>query len=260
RLTWPADPAGCDRLYWCAMPVVYACICPPALPDDGALTREALDRVAAELRMYEPDAAVLIARQGAVLPRAIQVATGDAERWAAIVARLKDEVGREAIPFNLAISRSSVLGAPFVDALGDADALSIGVSSLSPREHLDFGRALGRALAGDEWRTALVCTATLAGTADARLARLFDRQYRRAIDEWDVKWLTNVDATFRRSAAEDAVAQTAVLMGALSAYRIQPRVLSYERPDGAGCLVAAIDVLGSRRERQAAREASVRRR
>jgi aromatic ring-opening dioxygenase LigB subunit len=241
------------------MPVVYACICPPEPPAAGARATEALDRVVAELRMQEPETVVVIARQGAVLPRAIQVATGDAERSGAIAARLKDEVGPNAIPFKLAIGRwPAVIAAPIVEVLGDTDILSIGVSSLSLREHLDFGRALGRALAGDERRTALICAARLSNARDARLARLFDRQYRRAIEEWDVKWLANVDSAFRRSAAEDAIAQTAVLMGALSGYRIQPRVLSYERADAAGCLVAAIDVLGSRRERPRAQESAVR--
>jgi aromatic ring-opening dioxygenase LigB subunit len=78
--------------------------------------------------------------------------------------------------------------------------------------------------------------------------KVFDDQYRRAIEAWDVKWVTHLDSSFRRRAAEDAAPQTAVLMGALSGYRVQPRILSYEGPFGVGYLVAAIDVLGVRRK------------
>ncbi len=63
-----------------------------------------------------------------------------------------------------------------------------------------------------------------------------------------MKWLVRLDSAYRRDAAENSVPQTAVLMGALSGYRIQPRLLSYESPFGVGRLVAAIDVLGPRRK------------
>ena len=35
--------------------------------------------------------------------------------------------------------------------------------------------------------------------------KLFDEHYRRAIEEWDVKWLVHLESEFRRHAAEDAV-------------------------------------------------------
>jgi aromatic ring-opening dioxygenase LigB subunit len=96
----------------------------------------------------------------------------------------------------------------------------------------------------------LVCEVELARGADPATG-VFDKQYRRAIEDWDVKWLVGLDRELRRRAGEDAVAQTAVLMGALSPYRIQPRVLAYERSSAGGQLVAAIDVLGLRRRQRA---------
>jgi hypothetical protein len=75
---------------------------------------------------------------------------------------------------------------------------------------------------------------------------VFERHYQRAIEEWDVRWLAGLDAESRRLAGEDAVAQTAVLMGALSGARISARLLAHE----AGALVAAIEVLGPRRGRR----------
>ena len=87
----------------------------------------------------------------------------------------------------------------------------------------------------------------------------FDERYRQAVEEWDVDWMLHVDTSFRHHAAEDAVPQTSLLMGALSDLEVQPRVLSYEGPFGVGYLVAAIDVLGPREageaETAAARDA-----
>jgi aromatic ring-opening dioxygenase LigB subunit len=131
-------------------------------------------------------------------------------------------------------------------------------SRLEPRFHFDFGRAIARAVGGYERRVAFICSADLshALASDAPsgydpAGKLFDDHYRRAVEAWDVKWLVRLDSGFRREAAEDAVAQTAILMGAMSDYRVQPRVLSYEGPFGVGYLVAAIDVVGPRRKERA---------
>jgi aromatic ring-opening dioxygenase LigB subunit len=140
------------------------------------------------------------------------------------------------------------------EALAGARLLPINISWLEPRFHFDLGRAIGRALAGYDRRVAFVCSVDLshALSPDApssfdRAGAVFDERYRRTIDTWDVKWLVNLESSFRGHAAEDAVPQTAILMGALSSYSIQPRVLSYESPFGVGYLVAAIDILGPRR-------------
>jgi hypothetical protein len=242
------------------MAIVYACICPPTADPDAPRTVEALEGVEAELRAHLAELTVVISREGTVLPRAIQVATGHDDRSRRVAALLRDELPRDAVPFRVALESGSPPSVPLSEGLGSAGWLSVQVASLSLREHLEIGRALGRALAGDEPRTALVCVAALASTGDERRARQFDRQYRRAIEEWDVKWLTNIDAAFRRSASESAVAQTAVLMGALSGCRIQPRVVSCGRADGEGWMIAAIDVAGPRRDREKHPEPSARRR
>ncbi len=138
--------------------------------------------------------------------------------------------------------------------MAEASLLPMTPSPLEPRFHFEFGRAIGRAVEGYERRVAFVCSADLshALSPDAPerydpAGKVFDERYRRTIEEWDVKWLVGLDSDFRTHAAEDAVAQTAILMGALSGCRIQSRVLSYEAPFGVGYLVAAIDILGTRR-------------
>jgi hypothetical protein len=132
---------------------------------------------------------------------------------------------------------------------GAAALLPVACSLLDARYHFEFGRAIARALDGYEPSVAAVCEVETsrppgAGGRFDPAAGSFDQQYRRAIERWDVKWLLHLDAEFRRSANESAVAQTAVLMGTLSGSRIQPRVLAQHQ----GQIVAAIDVLGPRRK------------
>ena len=227
------------------MPVVYACVCPPTPPPDAPLTGAALERAAAELAGQRPDIIVVIARGAGMLPRAIGLVTDGVDD---IARRIAEEARRDLVPVELLRRwEPPAVLSQLKETLGAIALLPIAVSSLSPQLHFEFGRAAGRVLAADQRRSALVCAGRLSSAEDVRQARLFDKQYRQAIEDWNVKWAVHVDAAFRQRAKEDVVAQTAVLMGVLSGLRIQPRVLSYETPAGTGYLVAAIDVLGPRR-------------
>lgn len=231
------------------MPLVFACICPTELDPAASRTIDALQRLAEELSVAQPETIVLITAQSTVARQSIGLDAGDNERTQALSKRIAEGARESTVPVTIVRHRERPSIIEQLSAsLSEVAVLSISTSSLSIRFHFDFGRALGRALQSEATPTAVVCTATLASTSEARSARLFDSHYRKAIENWDVKWLTHVDSSFRRDAAEACVPQTAVLMGALSGYRIQPRVLSYEAPSGRGLLVAAIDVLGPRRK------------
>jgi hypothetical protein len=252
------------------MPIVYACICPRSsaiVRDDeppAARTIAALHRVAEELAAYRPEMALLMSSGGPAPRGAIGVFVGrDPAGFPAdqeLAARIQSEAAKESLPVEPLLRWDASLEAGCAtplhflrEALADALLLPIAASRLEPRFHFEFGRAIGRAVTSDARRVAFICAGDLShalqpGTPGYdRTGRVFDEHYRRAIENWDVKWLVHLDSGVRQRAAEEAVAQTAVLMGALSPYRIQPRILSYEAPAGAGLLVAAIDVLGPRR-------------
>lgn len=238
------------------MPIVYACIVPNTnAVEDTSRTAGALRRVAEELRALEPETALVATSRGWERRSTMGVVTAQQidgiETDAGLAERVLAEA-RAADAHVVALSRweEGLDGLPALgEALAGARLLAIATARLSPREHFELGRAIARALEGYERRVAIVCAAGLSrATAADEPGRAFDKHYRRAIEEWDVKWLVALDSETRRRAAEDAVAQTAVLMGALSGSRIQPRVLSYEATDGAGELVVAIDVLGLRRK------------
>jgi len=230
-----------------AMPLVYACICPHEAAPEGSRTASALQRVAEELAAFEAETALLVTSRG-----------GQHEAIGVLTAPRAGEHETDKALAHGALAQAATAGvrttelrrwdAPLpypAEALPGAQLVVVTTSWLEPRAHFELGRAAGRAIAEHERRVAIFCAAELSRGNDPA-AGVFDRQYRRAIEDWDVKWLVGLDREFRRLAAEDAVAQTAVLMGALSGSRIQSRVLSYEASEGGGRLVAAIDVLGRR--------------
>jgi hypothetical protein len=226
------------------MPIVYACIQPQS-PGESERTVAACRAVSQELGAYEPELVVAIAAPPE--PHSMIGVSGDAEP----AARAGAEAKKDAIPVEAALHIDDRLAGLLREDIEAAAWLWITTARLGLRFHFEFGRALARAIEREERRIALVCLTDLSRTKDARVARTFDEHYRRAVEEWDVKWLVQLDSETRRRAAEDAAAQTAVLMGALSGCRIQPRVVSYEAPEGGGLLVAAIDVLGPRRREEA---------
>jgi len=145
-----------------------------------------------------------------------------------------------------------------------ARLVTMAISFLSPEAHYALGEAVGRALTRLGRTVAIICSADLshallpgAPNGYDPAGREFDERYRRAVEEWDVDWMLHVDTGFRHHAAEDAVPQTSLLMGALSHLQVRPRVLSYEGPFGVGYLVAAIDVLGPRAAGEAESTAAV---
>jgi AmmeMemoRadiSam system protein A len=244
---------------------------------ETARTIEALRQVAEELGAQQPETVLIISPHGPIQPDAMGISTapraiGGFLQWGAPGVSFTFDNDPEAV--TLLGEEASAAGLPLT-ALEDwglnldwgctvplyylrsgmrgACLVSMTISFLSPQAHYVLGKAVGRALSRLNRRAAIVCSADLshallpgAPNGYDPAGHEFDERYRRAVEDWDVDWMLHVDTGFRHHAAEDAVPQTGLLMGALSHLQVRPRVLSYEGPFGVGYLVAAIDVLGPR--------------
>lgn len=129
----------------------------------------------------------------------------------------------------------------------DVKLVALSASGLGPRDHYRLGEAVGRALHMAGRRVAIVgsCDLSHGLTPDAPSGYCpegepFDLDYGRALQGWDVEWILSRSRSQRRLAAEDAVPQTAFVMGTLADHSPTPKVLSYEGPFGVGYLVASI--------------------
>jgi hypothetical protein len=225
------------------MSVVVACICSPR-EDGSAAVQTATDQVARDIAAHRPELALVFASPQRT-PRTTIGLPGHQE--ADLIERVQIEASKESLPITTMRQAElrDALPAALTQALGSASKLPFAVAALEPQVHFRLGRALGRALSSEGRRTALFCVALLSGATRKQhdpAERIFAAHYRHAIEDWDVRWMTHVDSALRRTSRERAVAQTAILMGALSAYRIQARILASDDVQ----IVAAIDVLGPR--------------
>jgi len=244
-------------------------------------TIEALQQVAQDMAAHQPETVLLFSPHGPVDPRAVGILTsptaeGAMARWDApnvrfqyendldAVALVREETARAGLPLT-AIEHWDDGNTAGLDwgctvplyylrpGVGDAKLVPLAPSFLPPQKHYAIGEAIGRALERLGKRTVIICSADLShclapsapGGYDPTGLE-FDDRFQQVVADWDVSWVLETTLEFRRRAAEDAVPQTAMLMGALSHLRVRPRVLSYEGPFGVGYLVAAVDVLGPR--------------
>ncbi len=244
-------------------------------------TIEALQQVAEEMAAHRPETVLIFSPHGPIEPRAVGILTsptaqGTMARWDApdvrfryendldAVALVREEAARADLPL-IAIERWDDGATPGLDwgcavplyylrpGMGDARLVAMTPAFLPPQKHYEIGQAIGRALERLGKRSVIICSADLShalapsapgGFDPAGLE--FDEKFEQAIADWDVSWVLETTRDFRRRAAEDAIPQTAMLMGALSHLRVRPSVLSYEGPFGVGYLVAAVELLGPR--------------
>jgi AmmeMemoRadiSam system protein A len=243
-------------------------------------TLDALDTVAKEIAAIMPETVIIVSPHGPVQPASIGILTapraqGDMGRWDApnVVFDFENDLAAvEAIRkaahaegLSLAPLESWDDGA--IDGLdwgctvplyylrsgfGGARLVAVTPCFQGPQYHYKMGEVIGRALDQLERRAAFVCSADLshclmpgAPGGYNPAGHEFDAAYQDAVATWDVDWVLGAEREFRIRAAEDAISQTAMLMGALSGRRLRPRILSYEGPFGVGYMVAAIDIAGT---------------
>jgi AmmeMemoRadiSam system protein A/AmmeMemoRadiSam system protein B len=261
----------------------YACVSPhpPIIVHEVGQGRErdtqrtidSLQQVAAELASHRPETVLILSPHGPIRYEAMGVlttptASGDFSEWGAPSVEFSFENDAEAV--SLLQEEASAAGLPLTpidrwsldwgctvplyylrEGMADARLVPMTISFLSAKEHYAFGRAVARALSRLGRRSAIICSADLSHALKPGAPNgyhpagpEFDERFCRAVADWDVDWVLSADIDLRRNAAEDAVPQMSLLMGALSDYKVQARVLSYEGPFGVGYMVAAIDIEG----------------
>lgn len=252
---------------------------------DTQKTIDALEQVAREMAQHQPDTAILISPHGPAQPDAFAIlvgpdANGSLDAWDApqvtfafqndveAASLIREEAQRAGVPLE-PLERWSYRDSvgrwcdgldwgctvPLYylrPGLGEAKLVPLCVSYLPPQQHFALGQAVARATERLGKRVVIIASADLSHNLNyGPTGPLFDERIQKAIAEWDVKTVLDMDAGFRQQAAEDAVPSLSFLMGALDGLTARPRVLSYEGPFGVGYLVAAIDIEGPAQARKA---------
>jgi len=242
-------------------------------------TIDALEQVAREMAQHQPETAILISPHGPAQPDAFAIlvgprADGSLAAWDApqvtfafendveAASLIREEAQRAGVslePLERWRHRDSTgrwcdgldwgCTVPLYylrPGLAEAKLVPLCISYLEPQQHFALGQAVARASERLDKRVVIIASADLSHSlAYGPMGALFDEMIERAIAEWDVRTVLEMDVSFRHEAAEDAVPSLSFLMGALDGLTVKPRVLSYEGPFGVGYLVAAIDIEGA---------------
>jgi len=248
-------------------------------------TIDALEQVAREMARHQPQTAILISPHGPAQPDAFGIlvgprADGSLDAWDApqvtfafendvqAASLIREEAQQARVPLEpLERWRYRDSTGRWCDGLdwgctvplyhlrpglGEAKLVPLCISYLSPHQHFALGQAVTQAVERLGKRVVIIAAADLSHNLNhGPLGPLFDEKIQKAIAEWDVNTVLDMDADFRQQAAEDAVLPLSFLMGALDGLRARPHVLSYEGPFGVGYLVAAIDIEGAAEAREA---------
>ena len=239
-------------------------------------TIDALEQMAREMAQHQPETAILISPHGPAKRDAFAIlvgprADGSLAAWDApqvtfafendveAASLIREEAERAGVPLE-PLERWSYRDAAGTwcdgldwgctvplyylrPGLAEAKLVLLSISYLPPEQHFALGQAVARASERLDRRVVIIASADLShNLAYGPLGPLFDEMIERAIAEWDVRTVVEMDLSFRHEAAEDAVSSLSFLMGALDGLTARPRVLSYEGTFGVGYLVAAIDI------------------
>lgn len=241
-------------------------------------TIDALEQVAREMARHQPQTAILISPHGPAQPDAFGIlvgprADGSLDAWDApqvtfafendveAASLIREEARKAGVPLEpLERWRYRDSTGRWCDGLdwgctvplyhlrpglAEAKLVPLCISYLSPRQHFALGQAVSQAVERLGKRVVIIAAADLSHNLNhGPMGPMFDEKIQKAIAEWDVNTVLDMDADFRQQAAEDAVLPLSFLMGALDGLRARPRVLSYEGPFGVGYLVAAVDIEG----------------
>lgn len=266
-------------VFGCAVPH------PPLLvPDVGhgqekaiQATIDALSKLAGELAEARPETLVVISPHGQGHGDAMGVLTGarcagDMRQWGSsipqvtysndldLVAALQHEAEAAHIPLKSIGDKDYQLDwgvmAPMYylgEKVKGLPLVPMTFSYLPLPNHFALGQALSIAAEKCGKRVAVIASGDLSHrlTPSAPAGydpqgQVFDEQVVRAVRERDYESLLNINPQLQERAGECGLRSIIILLGAVEALEVTPRVHSYEGPFGVGYLVASLPVSGPR--------------
>jgi MEMO1 family protein len=153
----------------------------------------------------------------------------------------------ERFPFESMLDHGALVPMYYLHCAGwRGPVLSLSFTTLSRKEHLEFGRSCTAAAERIGRKIAFVASADLSHylSADGPYkfepdAHLFDEQVCAAIKNRDLRAIVDIDQDLRHRAGECGYRSILIAIGAVSE-EATPKLLSYEGPFGVGYLVAIL--------------------
>ena len=263
--------------------LMYGCITPHPpimLPQIGrgreAAMSDSIDamrKVAHELAQKDVDTALIVSPHGTVYPDAMGILTGPfsegtMEQWGAtdmsyqfdsdteLVEALQKEVKDAEIPLrSIGMSRYDLDHGVLVplyfliDVLETRPLVPLSFSMLPLETHLEFGRAIRRAIEHTGKSVAFIASGDLshrllpdAPAGYDPMGQVFDQDLIKAVESLDMGAILDMEPDLVIRAGECGLRSIVTLLGALEGLDVTPEVLSYEGPFGVGYLTASFTV------------------
>lgn len=256
------------------MSIVFAAITPhppillPSVPEQVrerlADTRRAFVELEKELYAAQPDVIVIISAHTGAFPDSFTVNAhphfssnfaefGDLEtkpNWkgATMLATKLSHIPNSPVPVRLIndeiVDHGVGIPALFLTAhLPNVKILPIGFSTLSSKQHLDFGEHIKEMLIPSGVRVAIIASGDLSHTLSARapggfnvLGKKFDHTVQELLFAKNTVGLTNLDPHLIKNSKECGYRSILILLGALKNSDAHFESLCYEYPFGIGYL------------------------
>jgi aromatic ring-opening dioxygenase LigB subunit len=136
------------------------------------------------------------------------------------------------------------------NSLSGARLVPLTFSWLPLLQHFDFGKAIHRAIIQTDRKVAVIASGDMSHRLKAQppygydpASEIFDGTIVRALTEYDVKAILNLDPKVIERAGECGLRSILILLGILDGLKVKSKVLSYEGPFGVGYLVASFEVI-----------------
>jgi aromatic ring-opening dioxygenase LigB subunit len=264
--------------------IVFGCMVPHPpiiVPDIGkggereiSATTKAMEKLADQLSLKKPEAALIISPHGKTAADAMGILTatsssGDFSAWGAtgprhkysndikLVELIQQEARKAKIPIT-SIARGDydldwgvMVPMHFLNrSLKGVPLVPLTFSWLPLETHFAFGKAIRNAAEQSQKRVALIASGDLshrlthgAPAGYDPLGKIFDEKLAKALSCVDIKSILNLGTELIERAGECGLRSAVILLGALDGLKVKPEILSYEGPFGVGYLVASFEVI-----------------
>lgn len=237
-------------------------------------TIEAMENLTRIMARHAPETCLIISPHGAYHSDAMgilaaQGSDGDLKTWGVkapakhfdndmnLVALIQKEAKAASIPLkpvgdtHYSLDHGVMVPLNFlVKALSGVKLVPLTFSWLPVKSHFAFGKAIQKAVVHSDRKVAVIASGDMshrlipgapAGFDPA--GKLFDATLVKALAEYDVKTILNMDEQLIERAGECGLRSIIILLGILDGLKVKSEVLSYEGPFGVGYLVASFDVI-----------------
>ncbi len=240
-------------------------------------TVDSMERLASELAEKEPQTIVIITPHGPFHPEKINIGgtpkfKGDLLDFGAeldfeinndleLAQAIAKQASSEGIPATIyrptkeysRLDHGVVVPLYYLlDEIGSVNLVSITYSGTDRNYHFALGETIGEIAKNLDYDISIIASGDLShklvdkNSTGYQIGKEYDQMIVDYLDDGDIKSLIKIDPKIIDQAGECAYYSLLILLGAISSYKYQPEVYSYQAPYGIGYATVNFEITGNR--------------